>query len=95
MMGFKINGPTYPFGDNMSVVKNTATPESVLRKRCNSICYHAVREAVATGGLIVAHEPGVTNPSDILSKAVPGGQQREALIKAILYDISQHTVKPL
>jgi hypothetical protein len=38
MMGFLIEGPTYPFGDNMSVVKNTSAPESVLRKKCNSIC---------------------------------------------------------
>jgi hypothetical protein len=54
MMGFTINGPptygpTYTFGDNMSVVKNTSAPESVLRKKYNSICYHTVREAVATG----------------------------------------------
>jgi hypothetical protein len=30
-------GPTYTFGDNMSVIKNTSTPESTLRKKSNSI----------------------------------------------------------
>jgi hypothetical protein len=58
----------------MSVVRNTSAPESVLRKKCNSICYHAVREAVATGELmvVVAHVPGATNTSDILTKPFPG-----------------------
>jgi hypothetical protein len=34
-------------------------------------------------------------PSDLLTKAVPGGQRQEALMQAILYDIHQHAVKPL
>jgi hypothetical protein len=95
MMGFQIDGPTYAFGDNMSVVKNTSAPESVLRKKCNSICYHAVREAVATGELIVAHVPGISNPSDLLTKAVPRGQRRESLVQALLHDIHEHAVNLL
>jgi hypothetical protein len=50
---------------------------------------------VATGELIIAHEPGITNPADILTKPVPGGQRREALVGAILYDIYAEAVKPL
>jgi hypothetical protein len=95
MMGFKIDGPSLVFGDNMSVVGNSSAPESVLRKKCNSIAYHAVRESVATGKMIVAHEPGVTNPSDLMTKAVPGGQRREALVGSILYDVRDIAVKPL
>jgi hypothetical protein len=94
MMGFQIDGPTYAFGDNMSVVKNTSAPESVLRKKCNSICYHAVREAVVTGELIVAHMPGVSNPSNLLTKAVPGGQHRETLVGGLMYDICDDAVMP-
>ena len=87
-MGIAIDGPTYAFGDNMSVVRNSSAPESTLKKKCNSICYHAVREAVATGELVVAHEPGVTNPADILTKPVPGGQRREVLVGFLLYDVA-------
>ena len=47
MMSIKIDGPTYVYGDNMSVIHNTSKPESVLKKKSNSICYHFVREAVA------------------------------------------------
>ena len=40
MMGVKISGLTYVFGDNMSVIHNMHRPESVLKKKSNSICYH-------------------------------------------------------
>ena len=46
MMGMRISGPTYVYGDNMSVIHNIQRPESTLRKKSNSICYHAVRELV-------------------------------------------------
>ena len=42
MVGVRISGPTYIYGDNMSVIHNTQRPESTLRKKSNSICYHAV-----------------------------------------------------
>ena len=41
MMGVQISGPTDVYGDNMSVIKNTQRPESTLKKKSNSICYHA------------------------------------------------------
>jgi hypothetical protein len=49
MMGVAIDGPTYIYGDNMSVVHNTQRPESVLKKKSNTICYHVVRESAAIG----------------------------------------------
>ena len=49
IMGVRISGPTYIYGDNMSVIHNTQIPESTLRKKLNSICYHDMRESVAMG----------------------------------------------
>ena len=49
MMGIAISGPSYIYGDNMSVVNNSSKPESTLNKKSNQVCYHAVREAVAMG----------------------------------------------
>ena len=49
MVGVQIISLTYVYGDNMSVIHNTQIPESTLRKKSNSICYHAVRESVAMG----------------------------------------------
>ena len=33
----------------MSVIHNTQRPESTLKKKSNSICYHAICESVAIG----------------------------------------------
>jgi hypothetical protein len=52
-MGVPIDGPTYMFCDIMSVVHNTSAPESILKKKSNSIAYHAVREVVAMGELLI------------------------------------------
>ena len=49
MMGVPIEGLTRIYGDNMSTIHNTQHPESQLKKKSNSICYHAAREAVAMG----------------------------------------------
>jgi hypothetical protein len=45
MMGVTLSGPTFVYGDNMSVVHNTQRPESVLKKKSNSIYYDAVHES--------------------------------------------------
>ena len=46
MLGIPRSGPSYFCEDNMSVVHNTSRPESVLRKKINSVCYHVVHETV-------------------------------------------------
>jgi hypothetical protein len=90
MMGVRLSGPSYIYGDNMSVVHNTQRPESVLKKKSNSVCYHAVREAVAMGECLVGHVSTHDNPADICTKLIPGGQKRDHLVGLILYDIADH-----
>jgi hypothetical protein len=87
MMGETIDGPTYVYGDNMSVVHNTQRPKSVLKKKSNAICYHAVRESAVMGKSIIGHIASVNNPADICTKAVPGGQKRDHLIGLLLNEI--------
>jgi hypothetical protein len=87
MMGVTIGGPTYVYGDNMSVVHNNQRPESVLKKKSNAICYHAVRESAAMGESIIGHVPSVNNPADICTNAVPGGQKPDHLIGLLLHDL--------
>jgi hypothetical protein len=65
MMGVALSGPPYVYGDNMSAVHNTHRPESVLKKKSNSFCYHAVRESASMGDSIIGHVPSVDNPADI------------------------------
>ena len=73
MMGIEISGPTYAYGDNMSVIHNTQRPESVLKKKSNSICYHAIRESVAMGEMMTAHVRSADNPADICTKIISNG----------------------
>jgi hypothetical protein len=87
MMGVPISGPTYIYGDNMSVIHNTQRPESVLKKKSNSICYHAIRESVAMGESITAHVRTELNPADLCTKILSGGQKREGTIGLVLYEI--------
>jgi hypothetical protein len=87
MMGVALIGPTFVYGDNMSVVHNTHRPEYVLKKKSNSICYHTVRESDAMGDSIIGHVPSVNNPADICTKVVPGGQKLNHLIRLLLHDL--------
>ena len=49
MMGVPLTGLTFVYGNKMSVIYNTSQPKSTLKKKSNSICYHAMREAVTMG----------------------------------------------
>jgi hypothetical protein len=91
-MDVTLIGPTYVYGDNMSVVHNTQRPESVLKKKSNSICYHAVRESAAMRESIIGHAPSFENPADICTKVVPGGQKWNQLIRLLLHDLCDSIV---
>jgi len=79
MLGVPMDGPANVFCDNEAVFKNSSIPESVLKKKHLSICYHLVREAVAAGILRVAKEDGTTNLSDVLTKIMTGPKKRQLL----------------
>ena len=72
MMGVPIEGPTHMYGDNMSTIHHTQCPESHLKEKSNSICYHAVKEAVAMGEMLTGHVKTDEN-LDLLTKVVDGG----------------------
>ena len=87
MMGVPIDRPTHMYGDNMSTIHNTQCPESQLKKKSNSICYHAVREAVAMVELLTGHVKTDENPADILTKDVGGRIKRKNLVQMYLYGV--------
>lgn len=91
-MGVAITGPSYVFGDNMSVATNASKPELTLRKKSNAICYHAVREAVAMGEALVAHVPTQKNLADLFTKVLYGSR-RQLLVERVLWDVYP-TVEP-
>jgi hypothetical protein len=92
MMGIEIDCPTFTYGDNMSVIHNTQRPESVLKKKSNSICHHFIRESVAMGETLTGHVRSEDNPADICTKTIAGGIKRDRLTDTILYFASNVSV---
>ena len=67
-LGVPIQGRSYMFGDNESVVNSSSRPDAKLHKRHVALSYHRVREAVASNMLSFLFIDGPKNPADILSK---------------------------
>ena len=87
-MGVPIDGATYMYCDNMSVVNNTTSPESMLKKKSNSIAYHAVRKASAMSEILIAYISMDHNVADLMTKALPGRERRDHLVQGLLWDIT-------
>jgi len=83
-LGVPIEGRSFMFGDNQSVVTSSTVPHSPLKKRHNALSYHRVREAMASDMLNFLHLPGEENPADILSKHW-GYQQVWDLLRPVLF----------
>lgn len=86
MMVTPISGPSYTYGDNISVIHNTQLPESTLKKKSHSLCYYAIQESVAMGESLTGHIPTDENVADMLTKFLYG-QKRRRFVGDILYDI--------
>ena len=71
MFGVLLEGPTNIYCDNESVFKNASIPDSTLKKKHTSICYHQSREAVAAGTVRIAKEGTTTKLSDLFIKPLP------------------------
>jgi hypothetical protein len=86
MIGIPLTGPSYIFTDNKSQVTNSTISESTFKKKCNSICYHAVQESVAMGESLITHINSEDNLSNLMTKVTRSGKRRR-LVGNILYDI--------
>ena len=85
MMGIPVGLPTYIFGDNQSVLCNTTKPHSSLKKKSSSIAFHYVREGTAKDEWRTAYINTHFNPSDMLTKSLPGGEKRKRFTGFVLH----------
>jgi hypothetical protein len=85
MMGVPIDGPSLVYSDNKSAITNSSGPESVLKRKCNSIYYHACRKSVAMDECRFACISTHDNWADFLK--VTSGPKRRDLVCNALYDI--------
>jgi hypothetical protein len=86
MMGMEISGPSYIYGNNMLVIHNMQQPESMLKKKSNSICHHAVWESVAMGESLTGHIGANENIGNLATKVLYSQKQRY-MVSQLLYDI--------
>ena len=91
MMGIPCDFPSYIYGDNQSVLVNSANPESQLQKKSSSIAYHFVQEGVAKDEWRVCYISTHDNPSDILTKPSLSAEKRTRLICMFLHYLGEHT----
>ena len=82
MLGVPLDGPSWLFGDNQSVVTSSTLPHSTLSKRWNALSYHRCREAIAAGIVRFEYIPGPQNPADVLTKSLP-------------HHVARHHLEPL
>jgi hypothetical protein len=68
MLGVPLDGPSWMFGDNLSVVNSSTIPSGKLQKRQNILNYHRVREAQACDMICFVFIDGKDNPADICTK---------------------------
>jgi hypothetical protein len=92
MMGVPLTTPSFIYGDSKSKVTNSSRSESTLKKKCNSICYHAIRELVAMGKSLIAHIQTQFNLADFLIKVTNGATCRR-LVGNVLFDIYDDKTK--
>ena len=87
MMGIPVEGPTYIYGDNQSVLANTTIPDSTLKKKSQSIAYHYVREGVARDEWRTSYVNTHDNEADLLTKQLPHGEMRNGFVSNLLHHI--------
>ena len=93
MMGIPCEGPAYVYGDNKSVLFNTSIPDSVLKKKSQSIAYHFVREGAARDEWRTTYVNTHDNPADLLTKPLPAGEKRHGFVRMILHHVFGSTVE--
>jgi hypothetical protein len=86
MMGVPIDGSANIFGNNKSVIVSATVPSSTLIKRHNAICYHRVREAVASKIIRITYIPSDQNLAYMLTKPLNECKLHERL-KNILFQM--------
>jgi hypothetical protein len=93
MMVILCDGSAYILGDNQSVLCNTTTPSSTLKKKCQSIAYHLIREGVARDEWRTGYIRSDDNDSDLLTKKLPAREKRKRFTRNPLHHIFRYTTQ--
>jgi hypothetical protein len=85
-MGITVDEPTFVFGDNQSVLENTANHTSTLKKNSNAIAYHFIRKGVAHDEWRTTYINTNDNVADMLTKLL-SSTKRQKFVWMVLHHI--------
>ena len=83
-LGVKVDNTSHVYGDNLGVIQKATIKDSLLKKKHVANSYHKVREAVASGIIVLINIASKYNFSDCLTKALPIGDHNR-LVDGIFY----------
>ena len=86
-MGIPCVGSAYIHGDNQSVLASCGTPDSILKKKSQSIAYHVVREGAARDEWRTLYVNTNDNEADLLTKLLPSGEKQKGFVGKLLHHI--------
>jgi hypothetical protein len=72
-LGIPVTEPCHMYGDSSSVIQNVTRPESPLKKKNLALCFHFVRENVATKTINPIKLGSKDNFTDLLTKSLARG----------------------
>jgi hypothetical protein len=72
-LGIPVTKPFHMYGDSLSVIQNASRPESPLKKKNLALCFHFVRENVATKTINPIKLGSKDNFADLLTKSLERG----------------------
>ena len=84
MFGVPIDGATSVYCGNQLFTKNATFPASALSKKHNEICYHKVRECVASGWISIAWIKSQNNLADLFTKVLPRKTRNDLIDKTMI-----------
>ena len=89
MLGILCEGPAYIEGDNQSVLENTTIPDSMMKKKSQSIAYHFICEGVARDEWRTSYTNTNENEADLVTKVLPYVKKQKLFVCRILHHIYQ------
>ena len=81
MMGISCEDPMFIYGKNQSVLANTTIPDSMLKKKSQSIAYHFVQEGAALDEWQTTYVNTHESEADLLTKQLPSGEKRKNFVR--------------
>lgn len=70
-LGLQLSKPIGIFTDNTAAIASSHDPTFHARTKHIDVWHHFIRDTVAKKAVTIAHIPGIDNPTDILTKALP------------------------